>query len=128
MLCAACYFLLCLRLSYFKEYQWDADAKEVYSVLANYNRTYGVTDFGIFDLCAPALNYYRLLSNSRTFPELKSAPPNPTGGKPLYVMSQVNQRNFIDQERLVVVYRGRYSDTVIAVKPGGPISAVPVGH
>jgi hypothetical protein len=43
-------------------------------------------------------------------------------------MSQVNQRNFIDQERLVVVYRGRYSDTVIAVKPGGPISAVPVGH
>jgi hypothetical protein len=36
-LCLAFYFLLCLRLSYFKEYQWDADAKDVYSVLARYN-------------------------------------------------------------------------------------------
>jgi hypothetical protein len=79
-------------------------------------------------LYAPALNYYRLLSNSQTFPELKSAPPNPAPGKSIYVMSQVNQRNFIDQEKLVVVYRGRYSDTVIAVKPGGPIPGAPFGH
>jgi hypothetical protein len=128
LLCLACYFLLCLRLSYFKEYQWDADAKQVYSVLATYNRTYGVTDIGIFDLYAPALNYYRLLSNSKTFPELKSAPPDPTPGKSIYVMSQVNQRSFIDQEKLVVVYRGRYSDTVIAVKPGGPLRAAPIGR
>jgi len=128
LVCLACYFLLCLRLSYFKEYQWDADAREVYSVLARYNRTYGVTDVGIFGLSAPALNYYRELSKTETFPEFKSTPPDPPAGKPIYVMSRVNQRSFIDRERLVVVYRGKFSDTVIAVKPGGPIPTAAIDH
>jgi len=119
--CLACYFVLCLRLSYFKEYQWDADAKEVYSVLARYNHIYGVTDVGMFDLCTPALNYYRVSSKAETFPEFKPEPPNPPADKSVYVMSEVNQRSFIDREKLVVVYRGKFSDTVIAVKPDGPI-------
>jgi hypothetical protein len=117
----ACYFVLCLRLSYFKEYQWDADAKEVYSVLAQFNHTYGVTEVGVFDLGFPSLNYYRVLSRRETFPEFHPEPPNPTAGKTVYVMSRVNQRSFIDREKLVVVYRGKFSDTVIAVKPDGPI-------
>ncbi|HEY9139685.1 MAG TPA: hypothetical protein VIN93_02275 [Bryobacteraceae bacterium] len=120
-LCLALYFLLCLRLSYFKEYQWDADAKEVYSVLARYNHTYGITDVGTFDLYFPSLNYYRALSKRETFPEFKPEPPNPPADKSIYVMSRVNQRSFIDKEKLVVVYRGKFSDTVIAVKPDGPI-------
>jgi hypothetical protein len=120
-LCLAFYFLLCLRLSYFKEYQWDADAKEVYSVLARYNHIYGVTDVGTFDLCFPSLNYYRVLSKRETFPEFHPEPPNPPADKSIYVMSEVNQRSFIDQQKLVVVYRGKFSDTVIAVKPDGPI-------
>jgi hypothetical protein len=120
-LCLACYFLLCLRLSYFKEYQWDADAKDVYSVLARYNHTYGVTDVGMFDLSAPSLNYYRVLSKAETFPEFKPEPPNPPADKSIYVLSAVNQRGFIDKEKLVVVYRGMFSDTVIAIRPGGPI-------
>lgn len=128
LICLACYFLLCLRLSYFREYQWDADAKEVYSVLAGYNRTYGVTDVGIFGLSAPALNYYRELSKAETFPEFKSTPPDPPAGKPVYVMSRVNQRSFIDREKLAIVYWGKFSDTVIAVKPGGPIPAAPTSR
>ena len=128
LVCLACYFLLCLRLFYFKEYRWDADAKPVYSVLGGYNHSYGVTDVGMFGLCAPALNYYRVLSKAETFPEFKSTPPDPPSGKPIYVMSRVNQRSFIDREKLVVVYRGRFSDTVIAVKPGGPIPAAVVSH
>ncbi len=120
-LCLALYFLLCLRLSYFKEYQWDADAKQVYSVLARYNHTYGVTDVGMFDLSAFALNYYRALSKAETFPEFKPEPPTPPADKFVYVMSRVNERSFIDKEKLVIVYRGKFSDTVVAVKPGGPI-------
>ncbi len=119
--CLAFYFLLCLRLSYFKEYRWDADSKEVYSVLARYNHTYGVTDVGMFDLCFPSLNYYRTLSKRETFPEFKPEPPNPPADKSIYVMSRVNQRSFINKEKLVIVYRGKFSDTVIAVKPGGPV-------
>jgi hypothetical protein len=128
LVCLACYFLLCLRLSYFREYQWDADARQVYSVLARYNHTYGVTDVGIFGLSAPALNYYRGLSKAETFPEFKSTPPDPPAGKPIYVMSRVNQRSFIDREKLVIVYRGEFSDTVIAVKPGGPIPTTMISH
>jgi len=120
-LCLALYFVLCLRLSYFKEYQWDADAKEVYSVLARYNHQYGVTDVGMFDLCFPSLNYYRVLSGRETFAEFHPEPSNPPADKSIYVLSRVNQRSFIEREKLIIVYRGRFSDTVIAVKANGPI-------
>ena len=127
-LCLAFYFLLCLRVSYFKEYQWDADAKEVYSVLARYNHEYGVTDVGMFDLCFPSLNYYRVLSKRETFREFHPEPPNPPADKSIYVMSRVNQRSFIEKEKLIIVYRGRFSDTVIAVKPNGPIPPTMIDH
>jgi len=38
------YFVLCLRLNYFKEWAWDADVNRIYPVLARYNHTYGVRD------------------------------------------------------------------------------------
>jgi hypothetical protein len=127
-LCLALYFALCLRLSYFKEYQWDADAREVYSVLARYNHQSGVTDVGMFDLCFPSLNYYRVLSGAETFPEFHPEPPNPPADKSIYVLSRVNQRSFIEKEKLVIVYRGKYSDTAIAVKPSGPIPPTMIDH
>jgi len=115
--CLACYFLLCLRLSYFREYQWDADAKDVYAVLSRYNHTYGVKDVGMTGLFFPALNYYRVLSRRETFPEFKPDIPNPVAGKSIYVMSGPTERSFIDPENLVVVYRGNFSDLVIAIAP-----------
>ena len=127
-LCLALYFALCLRLSYFKEYKWDADAKEVYFVLARYNHQSGVTDVGMFDLCFPSLNYYRVLSGAETFPEFHPEPPNPPADKSIYVLSRVNQRSFIEKEKLVIVYRGKFSDTVIAVKPSGPIPPTMIDH
>jgi len=117
----ACYFLLCLRLSYFREYHWDADAKNVYSVLARYNHTYGVTDVGMTGLFFPALNYYRMLSKVETFPPFKLESSDPPAGRPVYVLSESVDRSFIDKDKLVIVYRGNFSDVVVAVKPGGRI-------
>lgn len=117
----ACYFALCLRLSYFREYQWDADAKDVYSVLTRFNHTYGVRDIGMTGLFFPALNYYRMLSKDDTFPEFRLESPDPPVGKSIYVISELVNRSFIDKEKLVVVYRGNFSDVVVAVKPGGSI-------
>src|SRR6185369_15943323 len=114
----ACYFLLCLRLSYFREYKWDADAKDVYSVLARYNHTYGVTDVGMSGLFFPALNYYRVLSKKEAFAEFRLVGPKPPDGKSMYVISEMQDRNFIDTEKLVIVYRGNFSDVVVAVQPG----------
>jgi hypothetical protein len=117
-LCLACYFVLCLRLSYFREYQWDADAKEVYSVLARYNHTYGVTDVGMTGLFFPALNYYRISSKKETLSEFILESPNPPPGKSVYVMSESVDRDFIEKEKLAIVYRGNFTDVVVAVKPG----------
>jgi hypothetical protein len=117
----ACYFLGCLRLSYFREYEWDADLKEVYPVMARLNHVYGVTDTGVAALYVAALNYYRVMSKQETFPAFKFEGMEPPSGRSLYVMNAVTQRQVIDERKLVVIYRGRFSDVVIAVKPDGPI-------
>jgi hypothetical protein len=78
-ICLACYFLLCLRVSYFKEWQWDADVKDVYSVLAQYNHAFGVKDVGMTWWYCSALNYYRTVSNAETFAEFRAGQAEPTG-------------------------------------------------
>jgi hypothetical protein len=70
-ICLALYYVLCLRLSYFREYEWDADVKDVYSVMARLNHTYGVNDAGITGLYVSALNYYRVVSERETFPNFE---------------------------------------------------------
>lgn len=118
LFCLALYFLFCLRLSYFKEYKFDADAEKVYSVLARYNHAHGITDIGMTGLSLSALNYYRVLSKRETFPEFKVEPPDPPLGKSVYVLDGANERKFIGDQKLIIVYKGDFSDLVIAVKPG----------
>lgn len=120
-ICLAVYFVLCLRLNYFKEYDFDADIKEVYSVLAQLNRTYGVADTNVTGLYASALNYYRVLSGRESFPKFELEVPELSPGRSIYVVDGRYWRGFIDQEKLAIVYRGKFSDVVVAVKPGGPI-------
>jgi hypothetical protein len=118
----ACYFLLCLRLTYFQEYRDDADTKEVYSVLARINHAYGVTDTAMDGLYVAPLNFYRVLSKKESFPEFPymSLENFPTG-KSIYVLHAGYFREFIKKERLAIVYRGRISEVVVAVRPDGPI-------
>jgi len=121
LICLACYFLLCLRLSYFREYRVDADVKEVYSVLARINHTYGVSDVNATGLYVAPLNYYADLSKRETFPEFKQEDPELSVGRFVYVIDAVAWRDFIEKEKLVVVYRGKFSDVVVAVRSDGPI-------
>jgi hypothetical protein len=113
--CLACYFVLCLRLTYFQEWQWDADAKDVYAVLARYNHTYGITDVGTSWYYTSTLNYYRAESKKENFAEFFWTVP-PTEGKSIYVLNGAADREFLDKEKLVVVYRGKSSDVVIAAR------------
>ncbi len=66
LLVFACYFLVCSRLSYFKEWQWDVDVDKVYPILAYYNRTYGMRDFVSDWRYGSALNIYHLLYGNDT--------------------------------------------------------------
>ncbi len=122
LICLACYYLLCLRISYFREYADEADIKDVYSVLARLNSTYRVTDVVSSGLYVNSLNFYRVLSKRETFPEFSYLPADalPTG-KSIYVLPQSYYHEFIAKEKLAIVYRGRSTEVVVAVRPDGPI-------
>ncbi len=125
----ACYFLLCLRLTYFEEWKWDAEVKDVYPLLAKYNHSDGVTDIGCSWYYTAALNYYRLASGRETIEEMKSG-AEPIPGKPVYVLHGLMDREFIAREGLAIVYRGASTDIVVAVKPEArlrPVTMEPCG-
>jgi len=115
----ACYFLFCLRLSYFKEWKWGAEVNQAYPVLSYYNHTYGVENVGTTWMYVAALNFYRTLSRGDSLEEFTSAAPAPPPiGRAAYVLHAVLDREFLEQEGLKVVYRGPLSDVVVAVRPG----------
>jgi hypothetical protein len=124
--CLALYFVLCLRLNYFQEWEWNADVKDVYQVLACYNHAYGVADVGTSWYYVSALNYYRVTSKSETFSDFVPTFPYPQEGKAIYVANGVFDADFLKKEKLKIVYRGKSTDVVIAVRPdmgmlaGGP--------
>jgi hypothetical protein len=123
LICLACYFLICLRWTYFKEYKDDADVKDVYSVLALLNHRYGVADVAVLDsLYVSPLNFYRVLSKREAFPEFMFVAANEFPvGKSIYVMHGGYCGELIEKQRLVVLYRGKSTEVVVAVRPNGPI-------
>jgi hypothetical protein len=113
----AVYFLFCLRLAYFKEWKYDADVKNVYSVVAYYNHTYCIGDVPSSWYYVPSLNFYRKLSGRETLAPFESQDSFPLN-QPVYVLNAVFDRAFIESQQLAVVYRGPLSDVVVAVRPG----------
>ncbi len=112
----ACYFLLCLRLTYFKEWKYDADVRSVYSVLSYYNHRYGFASIPSHWRYVAALNYYRVTSGREAIDPFVSARPYPPD-RPAYVLFFPEDRQFIAQHGLKIVYRGEMSEVVVAVDP-----------
>jgi hypothetical protein len=56
-------------------------------------------------------------SGKETFPVFQFEGMDPPSGRSLYVINAVTQRALIDEQKLVIVYRGKFSDVVVAVKP-----------
>jgi hypothetical protein len=123
LICLACYFLLCLRWSYFKEYEDGADTKAVYSVLAQLNRAYGVSDVAMDSMYVSSLNFYRVVSKRETFREFLDSGEDLPKDKSVYVLLGRYRQSFIVQEKLAIIYRGKSTEVVVAVKPDGPIPA-----
>jgi hypothetical protein len=112
----ATYFLCCLRLSYFKEWRYDADVKNVYSVLAYYNHTYNLRNIASNWRYTSSLNFYGRLSERETLPEFVTSDPYPLD-RPAYVLFGPADKAFIEEQKLKVVYRGDLSDVVVAIRP-----------
>ena len=109
------YFLLCLRMSYFKEWRWDSDTDKLYSVLASYNHACGLKDIAPNWRYDAALNYYRNASGRETFPEFPHSDDLPPG-KRAYVLYEPGDRDFLAGHGLKVVYRTP-SGAAIALNP-----------
>ena len=113
---AAAFFMICLRLSYFKEWQYQADLKKVYDVVACYNHASGVRAVEVSWFYHAGLNYYRVLSgreNLMPFTMSLRHPPD----KQLYVLNLSQEEDFIAAQHLSVVYKGESTDVGVAVIP-----------
>ncbi len=112
------YFILCLRLTYFQEWWWDAEVDKVYWVLCYYNHNYGVEDVPMDWMYSSALNYYRVASGHESFHEFTgyTVPGSYPADRPLYVLHAIIDRDFIASQNLNVVYHGT-TDVVVAVRP-----------
>jgi len=120
-ICLACHFLLCLRLTYFKEYEYDADVKDVYAVLEQLRQTYGVTDVAAHGTYLSSLNFYRLASPKDGFPEFTPVMDDHPASKTINVLEGTYEKGFIERDGLAVIYQGESTGVVIAVRPDGPI-------
>lgn len=109
------YFLLCLRLNYFKQWKWDSDTDKLYSVLASYNHACGLRDVAPNWRYDAALNYYRNASGRETFPKFPHADDLPAG-KRAYVLFEPQDHDFLIDHSLSIVYRAP-SGAVIALDP-----------
>jgi hypothetical protein len=116
----ACYNIGCLRLTYFDEWKFDADMKNVYAVLANYNHTYGMTKVQTNWRYGGALNCYRVLSGKETIEEF---PVSPTvvnyypPGYQAYVFFYPADEDFYKREGLKLVYHDWFTGAAIGIRP-----------
>jgi hypothetical protein len=116
----ACYNIGCLRLNYFNEWQYDADVKNVYRVLAYYNHTYGVTKVSTNWRYVAAINCYREMSGRETIEEIPGAPTvvnyYPPGYQ-AYVFFYPADEDFVKKEGLKIVYHDKFTDASVAIRP-----------
>jgi hypothetical protein len=110
------YFLLCLRLSYFKEWKFEADTQNAYRVISYYNHAYGIRDIVTPWMYSSSLEFYRRLSGHESFPAIAWSQPYPPNHC-LYVLDSRWDHDFAERERLKIVYRGEFSDMVVAINP-----------
>jgi len=110
------YYFMCLRLTYFREWQYQQDVKRVYDVVAWYNHNRGVRSAEVNWRYHGALIFYCNLSGHETLDPISSEISHPTD-KQLYVLDSVSEENFINLLNLKVVYHGGSTDVVVAVRP-----------
>jgi len=116
----ACYNIGCLRLTYFNEWKYDADMKNVYAVLAHYNHTYGMNKVATNWRYVAALNCYRLISGRETIEEFPGGPPvvnyYPPGFQ-AYVIYYPVDEGFFRREGLKLAYHDSFTGVAVVVRP-----------
>jgi hypothetical protein len=121
----AVYFVLCLRLTHFQQWQFDSECNRVFQVAEDYGERLGVKEIPSHWFYVSSLNFYaRLSGRATTFYRVSCASTD----KRLYVLYYPEDQQFIRSHGLRIVFHGQISDVVVALKPGPGIQApLPTG-
>jgi hypothetical protein len=117
LFCLALSYRGSLRLTYFKEWKYDADVRDAYWVVSYYSHKYGITHAASQWRYSSALNFYRAayrpdgLAPFEGF--IKTCPPS----QPMYVLYLPEDDECVRANHVVVVYRAALSGMGVAVQP-----------
>lgn len=110
----ATYFLSCLRLTYFKEWYWDAGVHKAYAVLSCLNREHQVTHVtSTWEYHAP-LSFYQLAERS-SMEEMSDT--FDTQRTQVYVVDMLHSPEALQGKNLKIFYRSPTTDLVLAASP-----------
>jgi hypothetical protein len=109
----AVYFLLCLRLTYFKEWIYDADVQKTYSILTCLNRTHQVTKVASTWPYHGALTFYQL-AEPTSMEEVEEA-FNPRKTQ-VFVVDSLHTPEALEGKDLKIFYRSPTTDLVLVAK------------
>ena len=110
----AAYFLLCLRLTYFKEWLWDADVQKTYSVLACLNQANQVTHVASSWSYHAPLNFYQRIQPTSMQEIDEKFDPQQTQ---VYVVDTFHTPEDLQGKDLKIFYRSPITDLVLAASP-----------
>jgi hypothetical protein len=110
------YYLFCLRLTYFEEWDYQADIKKAYQVVACYNHERNIQNVEVSWYYHAGMDFYRLVSGHETFGPFSSSIQHTTG-HPMYILEGDFEKDFISAQGLKVVFKGDMTNLVVAVRP-----------
>jgi hypothetical protein len=110
----AAYFLLCLRLTYFKEWYWDSDVQKTYAVLSCLNREHQVTRVASTWSYRAALNFYQFAQPTSIRDIDEDFDPQQTQ---VYVVDPYHTPEALQGKDLKIFYRSPTTDLVLAASP-----------
>ena len=124
LLVASVYFIGCLRLTYFKEWKFNADVQEAFQVLRSLQQRQPVSGVHASWHYVPALNFYRAYYKADWLPEFKK-PAHIPEGKDVYIFYAENDEGYAGARSMKVIYRGARSELIIAIPGTQAPAAVP---
>ena len=110
----ATYFLLCLRLTYFKEWYWDADVQRTYAVLSCLNKEQQVTHVASTWSYRGPLNFYQLAQPASIQDIDEKFDPRQTQ---VYVVDMLHSREALQGKDLKIFYRSPTTDLALLASP-----------
>ncbi|MGH9645620.1 MAG: hypothetical protein ACRD4E_02285 [Bryobacteraceae bacterium] len=110
----AIYFLLCLRMTYFKEWYWDADVHRTYAVISCLNREHQVTRVASTWEYRGPLNFYQVAQPNSIENIDDMFDPRQTQ---VYVVDTFHSPEALQGKDLKIFYRSPTTELVLAASP-----------